>query len=77
MQSKINRVLDFLISRNMNIIDYIGGVLTLLWALKCYIRQEEYLLYLCVGIVAMLFAIFRPTKYLIEKIRFTKPKQGK
>lgn len=77
MQEKINKIFDFLVSKNMNILDYIGALLTLLWALKCYIGQEEYLLYLVVGIVALLFAILRPTKYLIEKIRLPKPQSQK
>lgn len=64
-----------MVSKKMNVIDYVGAILTLAWALKCYLYQEEYMLYLGVGVVALLFAYLRPAKYIIEKNQLIKPKR--
>lgn len=77
MEEKINKILDFMTSRTMNVIDYLGAIACLLWSLKCYLGQEEYILYLSVGIIALIVAYFRPTVWLINKTRQMQPRPSK
>ena len=62
----VNKMSDFLTSKKMRIIDFIGAVLCLLWAGKLYYYGEDFKLYLVVGLIGLVLAYFNFTKRMFE-----------
>lgn len=77
MIQKTDKILYFMISKKMQVIDYLGAFAVLIWAGFCYYKQEDYILYLVVGLIALVFAYIRPTKILVEKTRMMQQQRMK
>jgi len=73
MIQQINSVNNFLSSKTMVFLDYIGAFALLGWAGYEYSIDEEYMIVLGFGIVALAFAILKPAK-LINKDAYKEEK---
>lgn len=64
----INKLTNFVNSKAMVVIDFLGAFAVLGYAGYLYSNNQDYKLWAGVGIAALIMAIIRPTKMITKKI---------
>lgn len=64
MLDRINKVNNFLSSKTMVILDYLGAFAILGWSGYEYYTGDSYEWILGFGVLALIFAIIKPAKYI-------------
>lgn len=67
MISNLIKINNFLTSKKMGVIDYIGAFLTLGYAGYKFYMGQDYLLWAIAGVIALVFAIVKPAKLIVKK----------
>lgn len=75
MIEKINKVNNFLSSKMMVYLDYLGALAFIAWGVYRYQNGENYEFILGFGIVALIFAVIKPAKYLNRDKKENKSKK--
>lgn len=77
MINTLNKINGFLTSKAMNLIDYIGAFLAILYTAYLFFSGQDYLIWAIASFIALVFAITKPAKYINEKYgnQNLKPKQ--
>lgn len=64
----INKLTNFVNSKAMVVIDFLGAFGVLGYAAYLYSNNEDYKLWAGIGLAALIMAILRPTKLITKKI---------